>query len=75
MMNHYILDYKQSLNVFVRNASDITGLAESSVKIMLKVERNRKPNGKFDKGWRYAVRSRRSNNMVTTLESNIKETK
>lgn len=74
-MDQFLLDYRQSKNMFIRNASEITGLAQSSAKVMLKRERNRKANGKFDTGWRYVVESRRSNTRVITLENNIKETK
>lgn len=51
--------------VFIKLAADVTGLTPGTVNATMKVERSRKENGAYDKGYRYRVESKRKHIRVT----------
>jgi len=64
--HEYNIDIPLTRQEFAAVAAEITGLKVSSVNATMRVERNRK-DGKFAKGFRYRVDSKRASVVVTAL--------
>lgn len=64
-MQNIIIGNPVKRKVFIKLASDVTGLTPGTINATMRVERNRKENGAYDKGYRYRVESKRHHIRVT----------